>query len=59
MERLKSDPRVRFDVRFTKGRFPLYVRHRAVDLLVNQGMFDVVFPPGSSFPSLHIQGDIQ
>jgi len=59
MERLESNPDLHFDVRFTMSRFPFYVMHRSVDLLVKQGIFDMVFPPGSSFPSLHIQGDIQ
>jgi hypothetical protein len=59
MERLESNPDLHFDVRFTLSRFPFYVMHRSVDLLVEQEMFHVVFPPGSSLPSLRVQGDIQ
>jgi len=59
MERLESYPDLHFDVRFTLSRFPFYVMHRSIDLLVNQGMLDMVFPPGTSMPLLHIQGDIQ
>lgn len=58
MDRLESDPSLHFDVHFALNRFPLYVMHRSIDLLVKRNMFDVVFPPGSSLPSLHVQGDI-
>ena len=59
MERLESNPGLHFDVRFTLSRFPVYVMHRSVDLLVKQNMFDMVFPPGSNLPPLRIQGDIK
>ena len=59
MDRLESNPGLRFDVHFTKSRFPYYVMHRSVDLLVEQKMFDMVFPSGSSLPTLRIQGDIK
>jgi hypothetical protein len=59
MDRLESNPDLHFDVHFTLNRFTFYVMHRAVELLVNQNMFDMVFPPGSNLPALHIQGDIR
>jgi len=59
MERLESNPELYFDVRFTMSRFPFYVMHRSIDLLVKQDVLDMVFPPGSSMPPLHIQGDIK
>jgi len=59
MEKLERNPDLFFDVRFTMSRFPFHVMHRSIDLLVEQGTFDMVFPPGSSLPPLHIQGDIE
>jgi len=59
MDRLESNPGLHFDVRFTMSRLPFCMMHRAVDLLVKQKVFDMVFPPGSSLPSLHVQEDIQ
>jgi hypothetical protein len=59
MERLEVIPDLRFDVHFSLNRFPLYVMHRAIDLLVKEGMFHVVFPPDGSFPPLPIRGAIQ
>jgi hypothetical protein len=59
MDRLESNPGLHFDVRFTMGRLPFCMMHRAVDLLVERNMFDVVFPSGSNLPSLRIQGDIK
>jgi hypothetical protein len=59
MVRLEENPNLRFDVHFTLNRFSLYVMHRAIDLLVKEGMFHVVFPPDLSFPPLPVQGDIE
>jgi hypothetical protein len=59
MERLQENPNLRFDVHFTLNRFPLYVMHRAINLLVEEGMFHVVFPSDVRFPPLPIQGGIE
>jgi hypothetical protein len=59
MERLEDDPGLRFDVRFTLNRFPFYVMHQAIDVLVKEDMFHVVFPPDLSFPPLPIKGHIE
>jgi hypothetical protein len=59
MERLKENPNLRFDVHFSLNRFSLFVMHRAIDLLVEEDKFDVVFPPDLTFPPLRIQGDIE
>lgn len=59
MKRLESNPGLRFDVRFTLSRFPVWVMHRSIDLLVKQNTFDMVFPPGSDLPPFRIQGDIK
>lgn len=59
MERLEENPNLQFDVHFTLNRFPLYVMHRAINLLVEEGMFHVVFPQDVTFPLLPIQGGIE
>jgi hypothetical protein len=59
MERLEDNPDLHFDVHFTLNRFPLYVMHKAIDLLVKEEMFHAVFPPDLSFPPLPIKGHIE
>ena len=59
MDRLERNPGLHFDVRFTLSRFPFYVMHRSVDMLVKENMFDMVFPPGSNLPSLRVKGEIK
>jgi hypothetical protein len=59
MVRLKEDPNLRFDVRFTFNRYPCYVMHETIDLLVKEDMCNMVFPRDRSLPSLPIKGDIE
>ncbi|PNF41191.1 hypothetical protein B7P43_G01458 [Cryptotermes secundus] len=59
MERLEKKPDLRFDVHFSFNRFSLFVMHRAIDMLVKEDKFHVVFPPDLSFPPLRIQGNIE
>jgi hypothetical protein len=59
MMRLKKNPNLHFDVRFTLNRYPCYVMHETIDLLVKEDMFHVVFPPDCSFPPLPIKRDIE
>jgi hypothetical protein len=59
MVRLKENADLPFDVHFTLNHFPLYVMHRAIDLLVKEDMFRLVFPPDLSFTPLPIQGNIE
>jgi hypothetical protein len=56
---LESNPNQHFDVHFALNRYPLRTMHRAVDLLVEHEMFDVVFPPGSNLPTLRVRGKIE
>jgi hypothetical protein len=59
MERLENNPGLLFDVHFTLNRFPFYVMHQAIDLLVEEDMFHAVFPSDLGFPPLHIKGPIE
>jgi hypothetical protein len=57
--RLEEDKSMCFDVEFTLNRFPVCAMHRAIDLLLERNMFDVVFPPKGNHPALSTEGGIR
>ncbi|XP_069689318.1 putative helicase mov-10-B.1 isoform X2 [Periplaneta americana] len=54
MERIEEDPSLLFDIHFSLNRFSFFVMHRAVDILVQEDLFDIVFPPDPEFPPLPV-----
>ncbi|PSN29852.1 hypothetical protein C0J52_25288 [Blattella germanica] len=59
MYRLLTEGKLHFDIRFTVNRFSMFVTHRALDILLNLGFSEIVFPEDSLYPPLQVNGPVE
>nr|CAD7574824.1 unnamed protein product [Timema californicum] len=53
---LENDPTLHFDVKFVFSRYPIYVMHRALELLEQEGLKNLVYPdPQDTVPPRPIE----
>nr|CAD7394869.1 unnamed protein product [Timema cristinae] len=56
MIQLENDPTLLFDVKFVFSRYPIYVMHRALELLEQEGLKNLVYPdPQDTVPPRPIE----